>query len=269
VLKRTGVSGEHSSIVVDADTESANYRRPKSQWVKPDEQGHFRIEDLAPGRYWIQAWSGEIQTSEHREYGKYFEVRSGETTRCDLDLDFGLTVLTVTRSGVPELGIDDGYAGGPGGVQRLERIRSDEQTWGARLHDGPCLLFFVSKDSPRLDWPPTPQAYSIAYVPHASSRAAELAVDLHGPTLIVRRRSESVILPRAFLTSVGEISDVAEYFTPANLASIDVDGCRRFPCVPAGSTVELESDRWLNSPVLRQRVTLGAQTEIEVLWPPE
>jgi hypothetical protein len=242
---------------------------PQSQNVLSDEGGRFEFHDLAPGRYIVSVAAGEMGSPEQRTLRRHFEVRSNETTRCDIDLDSDRTVLRVTLEGKPFDAVDGGYAADFDGFNRFAPAGPDGTGWGARLPDGPCLLLFDSKDVPTLDEPTIRRGYRVAYLPHASSQAAEVEVDIHGATIVVRPRSASATLPWARLESVGELKDIGDrVFNPALLAGFDGDGVRRFPCVPIGSTVVLKDVGQLAGPVQSQLVTVSTADEIEVLWPP-
>ncbi len=267
VVKRYGSPIDGATVSILAAHEIVPTRMPRSQIVRVKPDGYFKVADLAPGRYGWSVQAGELHTPTHRHVAGYFEVRPGETTRCDIDLDFGLTTLHITRDGLPASGIDEGYVASASGLHQLECI-GEGPTFGAKLPDGPCLFYFTSKDVPILDWT-TNRGWLVAWVPHAQSAAREIDVDIGGATIVVRRRSENVAFPRAYLDGIGDLADVSEWFAPADLSSTDDLTTRRFAQVPVGATVVIESDEWLNSTRLAKRVTVGSAAEIDLLWPPD
>lgn len=265
-VKRRGVPANGGAVNILPAWEIHAIRTPPTHHIRLGTDGHFKLMDLAPGRYGYSVHT-DFNTPQHRYVAGYFEVRAGETTTCDIDLDFDLTVLRITRDGAPAPTFDLGFVAGPGGVHQLERMSDSDATWGAKLSEGPCLFFFQTKDTPIFDYRTT-RGFLVAAVAHAMPSAREMNVDITGATLVVRRATEDAEMPRAYLESTRDAQNVAEWFAPANLASTDEGSTRRFPCLPVGSTVVLETNTWSKMPLLTKRVTVTSSGEIEVAWPP-
>lgn len=268
-VRRYGAAAVGASVSIQAECDPYAIVRREMYTQKLREDGAFKFTDLVPGRYHVSLYSGRPLSRERRQCWYFIDVRAGEIAKVAIDLDLTLTRLNVTRDGAPFDAIDDGYAAGPGGINRLERLDDAGTKWGVKLADGPCLLLFSSKDFRSLDEPPTPSAYLAAYVRNASAASSEMNVELGGATLVIRRRNDATELPWAYLESVGEVADVSKYLGRRVLASIDDDMTRRVVCVPVGSTVLLESDRSSGAPLLTKRIVVGSAAEIETLWPPE
>ncbi len=269
-VKRHGQPEAGTTLSLFARSDLEGLHRPPQLALRSDAEGRFRFLDLVPGEYSLSVYSGEPNASDRRHMEQNVLVRSGQTISLPIDLDFALTRIDATRDGAPFTAIDDGYVAGPAGLHRFERLSGGDPGWGARVTDGPCLFLFSNKEIPVLDWPPTARGYLIAYVPLARAGQSQMQVAIGTCSLVVRLRDPGTPMPTARLESVGELRDVAQYFAPATLAGLDEgDGRRRFVGIPPGSSVTLESARWLLGPVAAKRVDLGTRTEVEILWPPE
>ncbi len=270
IVRRHGKPAKGALIVIRSDCDRYWVHKPDSQRLNVEQDGQFHFEDLAPGRYELRAYSGEIGQPGFRNISNNIVVEAAKTSKCDIALDFALTPLLVTREGQPLAPILKGYVAGPGGYHALE-LAGDPPCWGARPMDGPCLFLFLQEESFwEQSWSLAPTSYLVAYVPGGIPGAQELRIDVHGASLVVRPRTAETALPRASLEGVGGLTDLSQFFWfPIPLASIDDGTSRRFPCIPPGSTVLLESDRSLVGPMFTKRVSMGSQAELEILWPPE
>ena len=269
-VRRHGKPADGSLVVIRADTNLFCVHRSDAYKQRVAEDGMFKFGDLAPGRYELRVYSGEMQTPDFRSTSSFAVVEAGKSSTCDIDLDFALTPLNITREGEPLEPMIEGCVAGPGGYHALERM-SDPRCWGAEPMAGPCVFLFVQNESFwEQNWQSAPKSYLVAYEPRGVVAARKLRVDVHGGKLVVRPRTSDTVLPWASLESVGEFKDLSQlYAFPLALASVEDGTSRTFSCIPAGSTVLLESDRALNGPVLTKRVNIGSQSQVEVLWPPE